>query len=180
MTQYVVLAGRIRQELADLQRVAARAERALSAARRRPEDQDLYLDSAALNLHDFYGGLERVFQQIAVSIDGSLPTEHEWHRELLRQMAVALPHIRPPVLSADTAAALNEYLGFRHVVRNIYAFQFDPQRVERLVAGLPSVFSHVRSELEAFAVLLEQIADDAGDQAASSASTTRGQSGGTS
>ena len=53
---YLVLAGRVRQELADLERVVARAERAVTAARQRPVDQDLYIDSAALNLHDFYAG----------------------------------------------------------------------------------------------------------------------------
>ncbi|RMF84163.1 MAG: hypothetical protein D6736_19865 [Nitrospinota bacterium] len=53
--RYLVVAGRIRQELAELERVVSRAERAVAAARRHPEDQDLYLDSAVLNLHGFYG-----------------------------------------------------------------------------------------------------------------------------
>lgn len=44
--QYRVLAGRIHRELEELGRVVTRAERALEAARQRPEDQDLYLDSA--------------------------------------------------------------------------------------------------------------------------------------
>jgi hypothetical protein len=58
---YLIVADRIRQELGELERVVARTERAIEAARRRPEDQDLYVDSAALNLHDFYAGLERYF-----------------------------------------------------------------------------------------------------------------------
>ena len=57
---YLLLADRIRQELSDLEQVVARAERAIQAARRQPEDQDLYIDSAALNLHDFYAGLELI------------------------------------------------------------------------------------------------------------------------
>jgi HepT-like protein len=69
--------------LADLDRVVSRAERGIRAARRRPEDQDLYIDSAALNLHDFYAGLERIFQQIGSTVDGNMPTGHNWHRELL-------------------------------------------------------------------------------------------------
>ncbi len=58
---YLVVASRIRQELTDLERVVTRAERAITATHQRPEDQDLYIDSAALNLHDFYTGLERIF-----------------------------------------------------------------------------------------------------------------------
>ena len=53
---YLIVADRIRQELTDLERVVTRAERATIAARRRSEDQDLYIDSAVLNLHDFYAG----------------------------------------------------------------------------------------------------------------------------
>jgi hypothetical protein len=155
--QYRVLAGRIHRELEELGRVVTRAERALEAARQRPEDQDLYLDSAALNLHDFYSGLERVFSLIASSVDESVPRGHEWHRELLRQMGTDIPQVRPAVLSAQTVQNLEEYLGFRHVVRHIYAFEFDFERVERLVRHLRPLFERVSTELEAFANLLERL-----------------------
>jgi hypothetical protein len=108
-------------------------KQAWTAARRRPEDQDLFIDSAALSLHDFYAGLERIFHQIATTVDGSLPADREWHRDLLQQMQADLPDLRPPVLSREARQAVDEFLRFRHVVRNIYAFQFDPERVERLV-----------------------------------------------
>ena len=92
-----------------------------------------------------------------------VPTGGDWHLELLQQMAVERPQVRPPVLSAETCEALNEYLRFRHVVRNIYAFEFDPDRLGRLVRGLDSVLSQVRKELQAFADFLEQLAK--GDEA---------------
>jgi hypothetical protein len=98
--RYVVLADRIRLELAELERVVARAERAMRAAIQRPEDQDLYVDSAALNLHDFYSGLERIFRQIAATVDNHVPESPEWHRELLFQMVAEVPELRPAVLSA--------------------------------------------------------------------------------
>lgn len=154
--QYRVLAARIRRELADIERVVARTERALAAAQQRPEDQDIYLDSAALNLHDFYAGLERLFALIAASVDTSVPTGREWHRELLRQMATDIPAIRPPVLSEETLEELGEYLGFRHIVRNIYAFEFDLERIARLVHRLRSVFERARCELLAFVDFLER------------------------
>lgn len=62
IADYLTLAERIRQELAELARVVNRAERAVRAARERLEDQDLYIDAAALNLQDFYAGLERIFE----------------------------------------------------------------------------------------------------------------------
>lgn len=43
-------------------------------------------------------------------------------------------------------------------VRNIYTFQFDWERLERLVTRLLPVFIQVRGDLEAFASFLEQVA----------------------
>ena len=51
---------------------------------------------------------------------------------------------------------LDEYRGFRHVVRNVYAFRFDQAKVQKLVQEVPAVFSQVRAELLAFADFLEQ------------------------
>ena len=62
IADYLILADRIRQEFVELARIVNRSERAVRAARERPEDQDLYVDAAALNLHDFYAGLERIFE----------------------------------------------------------------------------------------------------------------------
>lgn len=126
--RYVTVAARIRHDLEDLTRVIDRTERARAAAQRRPEDRDLLFDSIALNLHDFYAGLERIFRIIADQIDGSAPTGAEWHRDLLRQMETELPAVRPRVVSEAAASRIDEYLRFRHVVRNVYAFEFGPPR----------------------------------------------------
>jgi hypothetical protein len=160
MERYAVVAGRIRQELAEVERIVARIERAVAAARQRDQDQDLYLDSAALNLHDFYAGLERVFQQIAATVDRSVPSGPKWHRELLRQMTVALPQIRPEVLSTETARAIDEFLGFRHIVRHTYAFELDLERIEHLAGRLRPAFAQVRAELLAFAEFLDQLVQE--------------------
>lgn len=154
---YLTLAVRIRQELGDLERVVARAERGIQAARQRPEDQDLYIDSVALNMHDFYSGTERILKQIGSTVDNAIPNGRDWHQELLRQMRVDLPTVRPPVLSLETTRSLDEFLRFRHVVRNIYAFKFDPDRVARLVVLMRSTLQDVNDELLAFVDFLERV-----------------------
>lgn len=156
--RYALVGGRIRQKLKDLEQVVSRAEQAVAAARRHPGDQDFYLDSAALNLHDFYTGLERLFHTIAAHIDRSVPVGGEWHRELLRQMGIEVAGGRPAVLSAEAVRSLDEYLRFRHVVRNVYAFTFDLERIERLVRRLQPAFETVRTDLLAFADFLERLA----------------------
>lgn len=155
--RYAVLAGRIRQDLSELERVVERVERA-AAARRQHRAEDLFLDSAALNLHAFYTGLERIFTHIASSLDRSVPAGSDSHRALLRQMAVELPGIRPAVIADATADAVDEYLRFRHVVRHVYAFQLEPERVERLADRLRPTFRDAAAELGAFATWLETLA----------------------
>ena len=76
-------------------------------------------------------------------------------------MQTELPKIRPAVLSASTGLALDEYLRFRHVVRNIYAFQFDKERLGKLVAELSPCFEGLSRELLAFVDFLEKIASTA-------------------
>lgn len=156
--RYRTTAERIRQELSALERLAARAIRGMARAREAAGDRDLYLDSVALSLHDFYTGLERAFRQTAAVVDEVVPAGPNWHEELLRQMAEERSGVRPAVISGKTLEALDEYLRFRHVVRNIYAFEFDLERLGRLVEALGPTFRQAEAELRAFAGFLEQLA----------------------
>lgn len=148
------LADRIRDDLAALSRVAERAGEGWTRAQR--SGDDFYLDGVALNLHGFYGGLERIFELIATAVDGTRPKGENWHQALLRQMMGESAGSRPAVISRSTYEQLDPYRGFRHVVRNVYAYNFDPTKVQRLVADLPVVFEQVQAELLAFADFLEQ------------------------
>lgn len=148
------LAQRIRDECDELARLVARAE----AAWRRllQSSDDLYADSVALNLHGFYAGLERLFVMIASGIDGNVPQGENWHQMLLEQMVAQVPSVRPAVVSERTRQILDEYRGFRHIVRNVYAFRFDLTKIQKLVQEAPAVLSQVRAELLAFADFLDQ------------------------
>ncbi len=159
IARHIVSAERIRRELEDLERVATRVRRAVEATSGDPVDSDLYWDAIALNLHDFYTGLERILRHIAAQVDGHLPEGSDWHQELLRQMATQLPRIRPPVFSEGTIKRLDAYLRFRHVVRNVYAFEFDPQRIRPLVEALAGDLARVKGELAIFINFLEELAD---------------------
>jgi len=111
------LSNRICNELAELQFLAQRVAEGWSRAEHSRDDY--YLDSVALNLHGLYSGLERLFELIASVVDGKKPGGENWHQELLKQMTAEIPKIRPAVISSSTWRRLEEYRGFRHVVRNI-------------------------------------------------------------
>ena len=72
------LAQRIPDELNDLERVVRRTQEGWN--RTQQSGDGLYLDGVALNLHGFYNGLERLFERIATTIDGSLPRKCEMRK----------------------------------------------------------------------------------------------------
>jgi len=64
--------------------------------------------------------------------------------------------VRPAVISEQSLEALDEYRGFRHIVRHVYTFNFDPVKAQRLIEKSSTVYAAVREELLAFANFLEQ------------------------
>ncbi len=157
MARWKALAQRIRMEVDELERSVSAVARHWQRAKVATEDQDAFLNSVALNLHSFYNGLERVMELVAVEMDGGTLGGEAWHAELLRQMVLELPSVRPAVLSSDTGQRLDEYRKFRHRVRNIYATHLSAVRMEHLVESLPSTWKQARAELLAFADFLERL-----------------------
>ena len=161
---YISLIGRIQRELEDLERTVNRAEMLL--AKVKTSGDDAYLDGIALNLHSFYVGLEHIFEAIAVECEQSTPGGAHWHRDLLQQMAAGIPGVRPPVLEPETRDALGQYLGFRHLVRNVYAFRLEPRRIEQLVNDLRPAYERVQKDITHFITFLQALAqaDDGADE----------------
>jgi len=150
------LSERIRSEVVDLESVIDRIKEGWQRSKR--SGDDYYLDSVALNLHGFYSGLERIFELIASSVDSRKPNDKEWHKTLLYQMAQEVPQVRPAVISEKSRNRLDEFRGFRHVVRNVYTFKFDPEKVEKLATEVPGLFADIIPELLAFADFLQEAA----------------------
>lgn len=71
-------------------------------------------------------------------------------------MSAEVAGLRPVAISEDPLQRLTDYRGFRDVVRSAYAHNFEADRLQKLVTGLPDVLAQVRAELEAFADFLEQ------------------------
>ena len=156
MSERLALAGRIRASLEDVKTTVNRTV-ALAEKARRSGDDD-YWDGVALNLHSFYSGVEQIFEDIARTIDGGLPSGSEWHTSLLRQMTVEMRKLRPAVIRIETRQSLDEYRGFRHIVRNVYAFNLRPARLNELALAAQNCLSALTIDLLAFADFLEKTA----------------------
>lgn len=117
----------------------------------------VYEESLALKMHNFYTGCERIFQKIADDINGGVPQSVDWHKRLLRSMSLEIEKIRPPVISKKTAKALEEYLAFRHVVRNIYGFEIDSEKLKGLVESLYGTYRKLKNDVGIFIDFLRKL-----------------------
>lgn len=152
---YAALLGRMEVERADLDRLVSRAESLMDKARKTGDDG--YLDAVALNLHGFYTGVERIFKDIARSLDDSVPAGPDWHKRLLLQMSAEIPDVRPPVIRPETRHCLDDYRGFRHIVRNVYTFPFRFSRIAELADQLRICYGAVIADMEALASFLRDL-----------------------
>ncbi|BAG01285.1 conserved hypothetical protein [Microcystis aeruginosa PCC 9809] len=123
-----------------------------------PALADICAESLALKLDNFYTGCERIFQIIASELNGGLPSSYDWHRRLLNRMSKPQDY-RPAVLREDTVHKLNEYLSFRHVVRNIYGFELEKQKLENLVNNYYNTWRQVQEDINSFILWLKTTAD---------------------
>jgi hypothetical protein len=151
-----VLVAEIKDELLKLEKLVQR----LSEQPGRLGDDEI-AESAAFRLHNFYTGCERIFKLIAVEVNGNLSQTLDWHKRLLNQVALQVPEIRPAVISSATRQDLEELLNFRHVVRNIYAFELKPERIEELVNLTIDLFPRFAEEIKQFTTFLMAVYNQA-------------------
>ncbi len=154
--EYAALAGRLREALEDLERVVEQTRKHWGVAR--ATSDEAYWNSVALNLHGFYVGAERICEDIAKTVDTSVPSGRSWHYDLLQQVSAEITGVRPAVIQRETRQCLDAYREFRHIVRNVYTFNLRPARLDELAAGLSACFDAVSHDLTEFAVFLDQVA----------------------
>jgi uncharacterized protein YukE len=152
------LATDLEAELGRLERLAQETQRVWSEVQQDPARADIFYESLALKLHNFYTGCERIFRLISNDLNGGVPSGSDWHKRLLDRMAMDRDN-RPAVLTVTTAQNLQEYLGFRHIVRNLYSFELDILRVEVLVQRYYSVWQGFDQDIRRFVQWLRDLAD---------------------
>jgi len=121
-------------------------------------DRKYMVESAGLELYNFYVACERIFRKIAGEINGWLPSAMDWHMRLLNIMTLEIEDRRPPVIRKETAKKLAEYLKFRHLLMNIYGFELQAERILPLIKKIPETKKEFRKDMEEFLEFLKSIA----------------------
>lgn len=98
------------------------------------------LDWSALGytLHTVYTGMENYFVRVAKAFENDVPPE-SWHRELLHRMTLAIPGVRPALLSKEQVRMIDQLRSFRHVFRHLYDDRLDPDRLRLLQSRVPDM-----------------------------------------
>ena len=108
------------------------------------------VEAAALRLHSFYTGVERMFLLVSRVVNGGTSSRGEgWHRRLLERMAMPTD-TRPAVLQEATQRDLQEYLRFRHLVRNLYADELRAEPIQRLIEQLQPTWALLAEDIASF------------------------------
>jgi uncharacterized protein YutE (UPF0331/DUF86 family) len=93
-------------------------------------------------------------------MDRHIPVGGTSHRDLLEQMTKPFPQTRPAVIQSQTAQLLDEYRGFRHVVRHTYGFKYEWSRMKLLLDNADKVIAAFVADIETFITLLRMMASD--------------------
>jgi len=149
----LILKTEIEEELRNLERL--RGE--MSEVLKHPAPAFLEARAAGSILHDFYSGIEKIFRRIAAKIDRDIPSDEDWHTELLIRMSMSIDNIRPPVISVELKEQLGEYLRFRHLFRNIYGFELKWERCKALGMMMTEILDAFTKETRKFLEFIDSI-----------------------
>lgn len=150
----LIVEARIKHELENIDRLkntlADKDLYPLLKSGRQFLNDEYMLRAATSILLDYYASLENIFKEVAKNFDGKMPGGSDWHKDLLTQVGLDLPGLRPPLLSRETFEEVDELRRFRHLARNIYGFNLKPERVVSLLERLPDLDKKMNRELNSF------------------------------
>lgn len=144
---------RLRAEIADDRAALTRCVRDLDDATTRlsiTRDDRAALALCAFAIHAWYTGLETICERIARQLDGTVPTGDRWHRELLTQLSVEVPGVRPAAIPRSTVTDLGSVLAFRHFFRHAYGVDLDPNRLDEEAQRVRRLRPTIDGSLDAF------------------------------
>lgn len=100
-------------------------------------------------INNFYTGIEMIFIRIAKKIDKDIPTELNWHKDLLNRMNYETDY-RTSIISKEMKSKLLEYLNFRYFFRHSYTYELDWRKLKPLVKNAEKMFISFKNEIKTF------------------------------
>ena len=143
-SRYLVFAAEVRAQIQQIERIYGLLDE------REAIEGMAGVESLGYQLHNLYGAIEDLFKVVANAFENNVAPGGRYHTELLRRMTIAVPGIRPGVISAETRRLLDSLRGFRHVFRHAYARELDVRRLRIVLDDARAARRPVASDVEAF------------------------------
>lgn len=142
------LTEEIKIEIENLERLSGEMQELIKRSGEKPD----FIETRAAGsiLHDFYCGVEKMFERIALQIEGELPKGEDWHTELLLRMSHPIEGRRDALIGQELLEKLKQYLRFRHLFRHIYGFELSWERFRNLALSLAPILGELTDALEKF------------------------------
>lgn len=134
----------VKIELQNLERLIKEMQDLMSRIGEEPDF--IIFRTAGSILHDFYCGIEKIFERIAINVDNNMPKGEDWHIKLLFQM-IKSKKGRKAIIDSALLQDLKEYLRFRHLFRNIYGFELKWDKIKPLCIRLDDVYNKLKISL---------------------------------
>ncbi|MCZ6679853.1 MAG: nucleotidyltransferase domain-containing protein [Candidatus Poribacteria bacterium] len=138
----------VENELRNLERIVKATTTSFRRIRKPPNQQRILVFGK--HIHDFYAGVERIFERIERRMELSIPIGSNWHTLLLQQMEHEVPEHRPAVIDHALALRLHRYLRFRHLFRHTYGYELVWDELRPLAEMLPELFAEFKTGVERF------------------------------
>lgn len=109
---------------------------------------------AGYYLNNLYSAFENICLNIAQTFEHQIDDRSRWHAALLKRMTLDIESIRPKLLSPATYNALDELRRFRHIFRNAYTLELDPQRLQLVLYHAQQLQQYYPADLAQFKAFL--------------------------
>jgi hypothetical protein len=151
------LISEIRYDLDSLDEIVEEMSQAFRLSQDR-QLSSIEIRGCASLIHDFYTCLESIFQRIAAEINSNYPSGSNFHRRLIRSMAMDVEGVRPAVISPELLEELDELRKFRHFIRHAYGVTLKWDKVKRHIIRISRIYHQLRQQVEEFTGFLSDLA----------------------
>lgn len=111
----------------------------------------------AMKTQQLYTALEDLLKQIAKAFENHIDQMSSFHKEILIRMNIAIPKIRPAVLTTRSMVALDKLRAFRHFARHAYDCELDEEELRKIQHHIQSEFSTIEHDLKSFRQFIQEL-----------------------
>lgn len=148
--RYGVLKAEISSQVGEIEQIYLKIEE------RRRKRGKVASESLAYQLHNLYCAFEDLFRMVADRFENHIEERSRFHVELLKRMAIAIPGVRPALISRKAFELLDSLRAFRHFFRHAYGYELDDRKVRLILEDATRLKGVYPPDVEEFLSSLEQ------------------------